>query len=117
MAESRLGGDAIGAFALAVVAVLAAVVVGGDGMGWIASLIAFPALIFAAARSPLRYSMMTLAFFAFTLENPDEMPAFGRFQTPFFGVGAVLLTHLNNLTGIRALSFSGIDILLGSLLV
>src|SRR5260221_11024197 len=114
---ARLGGDVIGAFALTILLILVGVVAGdatvGLGIGAVVALLA----IYMMSKAPLRTSLMVLTFCGLTLENPAELPAAGLYKSPFFMVGAAMLNHLNNATGIRWLSFSGMDIALVTLLI
>jgi len=57
----------------------------------------------------LRTSAMLLLFAALFLENTPERPANGLWQSPLFPLGALLFDKLNNVTGIHALRFTGID--------
>src|SRR5262249_28495029 len=69
-------------------------------------------------KAPLRYSMLGLMFVALTVENPDDNPGSGHFKSPFYPLGAVLLTHLNKTVDIPLLaSLSGADIILIALLI
>jgi len=61
---------------------------------------------------PLRTSLLVLTFLALTLENPTDIPAAGRWQSPFFILGSLMLMHLNNTTGVGFLVFSGMDVIL-----
>ncbi len=117
MAEVRTPADAKGAFAAAIVLTLLAVAIDDGTIAWIIGPLVFGLGIFAIARAPMRVSLMTLMFFAFTLENPAELPANGQWQSPLFMVGALLLTHMNNPTGVRGLFFSGMDVFIVTLLV
>lgn len=119
MAEPKVSAATKGALATAVLLTLACVAAQSSALSvGLVPLIAI-LLIFAMTQVPLRYSIATIMFFAFILENPDEAPASGLWSSPFIGIGAVLLTHLNTVDrSIGALSwcsFSGMDVLLGSL--
>jgi hypothetical protein len=116
-AEPPLAGDAYGAFALAVLLVCAGIAVGDQTVGLAVGFLAFLCLLYAMTRVPLRISISVLAFLQFALENPTEGAANGVLASPAAVVGSVLMQHLNNTTGIRALFFSGNDVLIVSLLV
>lgn len=115
MTESKLGGDVIGAFALAMFLVLVASLIDDGTIAWLFALPVLALFVFCLATAPLRYSMFTLAFFAFVLENPNEQPAYGQWHSPLYMFGAMMLMHLNNSLGIRWMSFSGMDVMLGTL--
>jgi hypothetical protein len=121
MAKAALGGDVKGALGLSVALILLGVIVGDSTLGLLLTPIVFCLLIFCMSRVPIRYSMMTLMFFALTLENPSEMSGCGLWKGPFYTVGAILLTHLNtvdrSMTFTSPLSFSGMDICFVSLIV
>ena len=80
-----------------------------------------PALVlaglYAAWVLPLRWSLLVTTFLALTLENPSDQPACGRWQSPFYEVGAALLVHLNVTLPHKALIFSGMDVILVYLFV
>jgi O-antigen ligase len=97
---------------VALVLVVIAALIDDATVAWLLFPIILLSLIYAAWRAPLRDSLTVLALCAFTLDYPIEWMADGLYQSPFFYVGYVMLAHLNNLTGIRALSFSGTDIIL-----
>ncbi|MBS2031475.1 MAG: hypothetical protein JST54_26475 [Deltaproteobacteria bacterium] len=68
----------------------------------------------------LRTSAMILLLAGLALENPSERPANGMWRSPLYPLGALLLDKLNNVTGIHALRFTGLDaamLLLASVLV
>jgi len=67
------------------------------------------------ARAPLRSSLLVLMFFGLVLENPNEMPASGAWQSPLFMLGGLLLIRLTKATGVDGLTFSGMDIMLAFL--
>jgi len=70
------------------------------------------AVLYAIWKLPLRYTLFVLMFAALTLENPNDRFACDRWHSPIAIVGALMLTHINNTIGIRALSFSGMDVML-----
>jgi hypothetical protein len=117
MAEAKVGVDVKGAFAAAILLVLVAVVVGEEMLTMLIAPVVFLLTFFMMARVPLRHSLMGLMFLALTLENPDEVPAAGYWRSPFFKVGAIVLTHLNKTIDMKALAFSGMDVLLVALLI
>jgi O-Antigen ligase len=85
----------------------------GDGSIGLALLpLGLAVLILAAARAPLRWSLLALAFLSMTLENPSEAPAMHRWRSPLYTVGALLLTHMNVTLPVKDLIFSGLDVAL-----
>ena len=61
---------------------------------------------------PLRYPVLSLLFLGLIMENPGEPPASGLWKSPLFTVGALLLAHWNMTIPVKALFFSGVDLLL-----
>jgi hypothetical protein len=118
MAEASLGSDVKGALAVAGFFTLCAVAVGDDTVSMLLTpLIALPVL-YALFKAPLRHSMYATMFLAMVLENPAENPACGKWKSPFYGLGALLLTHINKTADIPVLgSMSGIDVILIVLLL
>jgi len=120
MAASRGSGGGGGGgkvvFGAAVGLTLLGLLIDSEAVGWLIVPLVLILLITAMAMSPLRSSLLTLIFFTLTLENPAELPANGRFKSPFYMVGALLLNHFNTTVNVKALFMSGMDILLVSLL-
>jgi hypothetical protein len=115
MAEARLGADVKAVFGVcAALSILASALESGP-LGYLVSPIVLAGLIFCAARAPLRHSLLTLTFCAFTIDYQTESYAGGMFKTPLYGLGTVLFEHLNIATGIKPLFMSGMDIVLGVL--
>jgi len=111
----KISGGAIGAFVTAVVLTL--IGLGADDWGVSAIIVplVFLLILYVMTQVPVRVSLLAMMFCAFTLENPSEIPSAGRWASPFYPVGAMLLAHLNIATGIKALSFSGMDIFIVAL--
>lgn len=114
---ARSDGSAKGAFYLGALLIVAAALIDDGTMAWLLAPVIMIALGYAAARVPLRNSLMVLAYCSLTLDYPNEHLAFGLFRTPFFAVGWAMLGHLNNLTGVGPLAFSGTDVVLGFLTI
>ena len=68
--------------------------------------------VYCLWRAPLRWAMLGLFFVALSVESPQERPAFGLWKTPLSEPGTLLYENLNNLTGIKPLRFSALDIVL-----
>jgi hypothetical protein len=115
MAEARLGGDVKAVFAVSASLMVVAALIDSGAVAWLLAPIILAGLVFCAVRAPLRHSLMTLMFFGLTLDNPVDRFAGGLYLSPFFKIGAALFDHLNNLTGIKAMFFSGSDIILAVL--
>jgi hypothetical protein len=67
-------------------------------------------VLVAIAKAPLRYTLLALAFLALVLENPAENPGAGKWKSPVYIVGALLLANLNTTLPVKALRFSGLDL-------
>ena len=115
MSEAKAGADAKAAFGLALGLAVIGALIDSGAIGWLLAPIVLMLSWFAMSRAPLRSSLLVLTFFAFALENPSEMPAAGAWESPFFSLGALMLQHLNRATGVGALFFSGMDVMLASL--
>ena len=68
-------------------------------------------VLVAIAKAPLRYTLMALTFLALTMENPAERSGAGLWKSPIWMVGALLLSNLNTTLPIKALRFSGLDLM------
>ncbi len=117
--EWKMGGDVKGALTVAIVLMFLALVIGDTIVGLGLCLVIVPALFFAASRTPIRYTLMTMMFFAFILPNPQEgVPTFD-WNAPLMPLGKVLLDHLNTFdhsVGLLSIcSFSGFDLCFASL--
>lgn len=86
----------------------------GDGNLILAILpVAATATLYAMWRLPLRYPVLILTFLALTLENPSDAPASGLWRSPLYGVGALMLAHMNlTFTQSKWMLFSGLDLAL-----
>src|SRR5262249_30879544 len=94
--EHKIDGVAVaGVIALAVVS--AALAVAGDGTlaSAVGPLIGGVILILPCTL-PLRVTLLVLAFLVLTLETPSEAPAAGKWRSPLYNVGALLLMKLND---------------------
>ncbi|HEX4385650.1 MAG TPA: O-antigen ligase family protein, partial [Myxococcales bacterium] len=68
-------------------------------------------------RIPIRYSLFVLIFLGLTLECAQEIPASGLWKSPFFIFGEMLLSKANDWTGVKPLVFTGVDLVVGYLLL
>lgn len=112
MAE-KVGGDAKAAFFLLLILAGIASILDVGFIGWLVGPICILLGWFAILRAPLRATMLTLMFFALTLENPAEIPAAGQWKSPFFTMGALLLTHFKTVIG-GPWFFGGMDLMLAA---
>jgi hypothetical protein len=105
----------MGVLAVTLLVTVGAALVGDATLGFLVAPIVVVGIFYMMWRAPLRHSLMALMFCAFTLENPNDAPAWDLWRSPLYPVGAVLLTHLNNAIGVPGLSFSGMDVCLAAL--
>jgi hypothetical protein len=91
---------------------LVLLIVGDGNIGMAIAPLALTLLVLVVVRTPLRVSLLVLGFLCLTLENPSEAPAAGKWKSPLYVVGALLLEHLNNTIPVKALFFSGLDLAL-----
>lgn len=116
MAEPKVPGSVKTAFGLAATLAAFASIIGDGTLGWLVTPVVLGGIFFAASKAPLRYSLVTLAFCALTIDYPTEQFASGYYTSPLYYVGWALLSHLNNLTDQRWMSFSGSDIIIWMLI-
>lgn len=112
-AAAKAPPDAKAAFALLLVLAGIGAILDVGFLGWILTPICVLLGAFAIFRSPLRNTMLVLMFFAFTLENPAEIPAYDEWRSPFFVIGALLLTHWKTVVG-GFWFFGGMDLMLAT---
>lgn len=75
------------------------------------------AVLWLMWRIPIRYSLFALIFLGLTLECAQEIPASGLWKSPIFIIGEMLLSKANDWTGVRPLVVTGVDCVVGYLLV
>ena len=92
-----------------------AVVLGEGSVALAVTPLIVAALVWWMWKAPLRFSVLLLMFVGLVLEDPDQRPAGGAWESPLSTLGAVMLAHLNVTTGIGALFFSGIDLVIAFL--
>jgi hypothetical protein len=68
--------------------------------------------LYAVWTLPLRATVLTLLAVALTVDVPTERPAVGQWRSPLYPVGSLLFDNLNNVLGVAALRFSGLDALI-----
>jgi hypothetical protein len=74
-------------------------------------------LAWALLAAPLHRIALVVFFVAIVADNPAEHPAEGHWASPLQPLGVLLYDNLNNITGIRSLRFSGMDLLLAVLVL
>ena len=63
-------------------------------------------------KMPLRWPALAMVFCGITLENPGDVPAEGRWKSPLYPLGALLMAQLKQTIPIGALVITGVDVLL-----
>ncbi len=96
-------------------ATLAGILVSDGNVGVAVAPVAAFALLYLLWHVPLRYPAIVLLFLGLTLENPGDDTASGLWRSPLYPAGALLLSHWNLTIPVKALFFSGVDVLLGFL--
>jgi len=117
MASKGVGNAAVAPFGAALGLMALALLIDTEAVGWIVAPFVILLLVVAMTKVPLRVSLLTLMFCVLTFENPAEAFANGRWKSPIYEIGGLLLNHINTRTGVKPLFMSGLDILLVSLLV
>jgi len=72
--------------------------------------------VYAMLRAPLEWTGIGLLFLTLVTDDVKANPAEGRWEGPLFPLGRILFENLNNVTGVEALRFGGIDVVLFVLL-
>jgi hypothetical protein len=117
MADESVDFTAKVALAAAIVLALTAAVVDSGDFAWLAGPTVMLLIFFVMSRVRLLYSLLGVMFISLTLENPNEAPAAGMYQTWLFKLGVLMMVHLNQSTGISWLSVSGTDMMLLFLII
>lgn len=92
-----------------------AIVAGGGRIPLAVAPVAVAAVLYGVWSAPARVTALVILFLSLALENPVD--AGGSWKSPLFPLGALLLANLNLTVPVRALRFSGLDLLMGLLLV
>lgn len=92
-----------------------ALVVGDEGVELAMAVIVLVALLWHVGRAPLGVGVLIVTFVALALDTPDQRFAGGEWRSPLYVLGTVMLAHLNVATGIKALFFSGMDLMIACL--
>ena len=101
--------------AVLTLATLGAIVVGDGRIAVAVAPVLAAGVIYGLWKAPARASALVMLFLILALENPGD--AGGRWRSPLSPVGALLLANLNLSLPVRALRFTGLDLLMGLLIV
>lgn len=108
----------VGLAVAGLMATTGAVLLLGDGNVALAYFPVAAAIIaYALWVTPLRVTALTIFAVGLVVEVPNERPADGLWQSPFYKVGAFLYDNLNNVVGVEALRFSGLDAIIGVMIL
>lgn len=114
--SSGAGGYLIAVLVLAPLSVLALIMGEGEFAVALSPLIV-AILGFALIRLPLRTTICAIVFVSIVVDNPMEKPANGLWQSALYPIGRLLFVNLSKLTGIGALGFCLLDVLVVFLLL
>src|SRR2546423_1552427 len=89
----------------------AAVVLSGGDLATALAPVAAAVLLYTALVAPLRACVLALMFLALVADAPQDNPMSGLWESPLYGIGRLLCNNWSETFGIRALSFSGMDVL------
>jgi hypothetical protein len=79
--------------------------------------LALTLLVWMLLEAPLHRIALVVFFLAILADNPKEHPFEDKWVSPLQPLGVFLYENLNNLTGVQALRFSGMDLLLAALVI
>lgn len=71
--------------------------------------------VWVVTRLPLRHSLGALLLAVLVVDNPQERPAAGEWQSPLYPLGSLLFENLSKHTGVDALRFALVDLALAGL--
>ncbi len=115
-AEQRLGGLVTLVLALALATVGCTLLFNGNPL--FALLPVLTAItLYALWRVPVRVPLMIMMFVGLTFENPGDVPADHKWQSPLYAVGKLLLAQLKHTIPVGSLVMTGTDLVLLLLLV
>ena len=105
--------------AIAVVSAASLVVFGATGGNLGVALLPLGLVIAGVAlvRAPLHLFGQGLLFVALVTDDPRGNPASGLWKNPLYPLGALLFDNLNNVTGIDALRFALIEVVIAVVLI
>jgi hypothetical protein len=107
-----IAGSVKGALALAILLTAVDLLVDDSTLSLIIWPIIILLVVYMIFSVPMRMTLMALMCSALAFENPSELPAYGAWRSPIYKIGAIMLTHLNGVTGVSGLFFSGTDIVI-----
>ena len=112
MADQQVDPATKAALAVAVGLAIAAALIDSGAVAWVIGPVVMLLAFFVMTRVPLLYALLGVMFISLTIENRQEAPAAGRWQSPLFHLGTLMMVHLNQMTGISWMAFSGTDLML-----
>lgn len=113
--EGALPRGAFAAFLAALTLATVGAAVAGNGSIAVATApVLAVAVLYGLATAPVRVSALVVLFLVLALENPGD--AGGPWRSPLAPLGTLLLANLNLTIPVRALRFSGVDVIIGILL-
>lgn len=112
MAGGGAPDEAKGAIGVALLLVTVCLIADTEIVSWALGLPVLLLTAFAISRAPLRYAVMGMMACALILENPSDQPACGAYRSPLYPLGALMLQHMNVVTGQKWMFFSGMDLLI-----
>ncbi len=102
--------------ALLIAATLAALLVGNGNIALAITPTLAVVALWVVWKLPVRTTLLALVFVMFSVDYAAENAFEGKWQTPLRPIGELLFVNLNSLTGVGALRFQGVDVLIASLL-
>jgi hypothetical protein len=114
--KSRAAAAALLVSGVAIATVLGAVASNGNPIVAVAPALVVLAL-YALWTAPLRACIFALFFLCIIADVPQDDPMSGFWRSPLYFVGQLLCTNWSKTFGVQALSFSGLDIAAGMLLL
>ena len=112
MADQKVDSTTKLALVAAVVLALSAALIDSGMVAWVIGPLCLLLSFYVMSRVRLLYALLGVMFISLTIENRQEAPAAGKWQSPFIHLGTLMMVHLNQMTGIGWMSFSGTDVML-----
>jgi hypothetical protein len=91
------------------------ILVGAGSVAWLPVVGVLAVGLVLSAR--LQSSALVLVGVALLVDNPGERPMEGRWESPLFALGQLVYENLHHHTGIGALRFSLLELMIGALIV
>ena len=99
-----------------IAATLAALLVGNGNVAVAVAPTVCVVALWVVWKLPVRTTLLALVFVMFSVDYAAENAFEGKWQTPLRPIGELLFVNLNSLTGVGALRFQGVDLLVVGLL-